>query len=312
MDLDDRAVSFLLASDEPGVRYLVRTDLLGEAASSSELSALRESILSGPKASAVLDFENVSPYQKWRGAHWRLVSLIELGASPGHPAVIDAVEQVLDHWVDQRRSHPAPVIDGLARQHASQDGNALAVAVRMGLASDPRAVYLAEALCAWQWPDGGWNCDPRGTRRSSFHESLAPTWGLIEYHAATEEPRAEEAARRAAELFLDHHLFRTSTSGEVIHPSFAAFHWPPYWHYDVLQALRVLAPLGVLGDSRADDAFDLLARKRLKLGYWRSGGRWWRPPGAASGNVEAVDWGRTANEMITLNALRAIAARRTR
>ena len=67
------------------------------------------------------------------------------------------------------------VIDGLARRCASQEGNALAVACRLGMAHDPRAELLARSLAGWQWPDGGWNCDPRASgRRSSFHESLAP------------------------------------------------------------------------------------------------------------------------------------------
>ena len=36
---------------------------------------------------------------------------------------------------------------------------------------------VAGSLIAWQWPDGGWNCDPAAAgRRSSFHESLAPAW----------------------------------------------------------------------------------------------------------------------------------------
>ena len=78
------------------------------------------------------------------------------------------------------------MVDGLARRCASQEGNALAVACRLGLADDPRAELLARSLAGWQWPDGGWNCDRRASgRRSSFHESLPPAWGLHEYWLAT-------------------------------------------------------------------------------------------------------------------------------
>jgi hypothetical protein len=53
------------------------------------------------------------------------------------------------------------------------------------------------------WPDGGWNCDARARgRRSSFHESLTPAWGLFEYWQATGDADARQAALRAAELFL--------------------------------------------------------------------------------------------------------------
>ena len=66
------------------------------------------------------------------------------------------------------------VIDGLVRRCTSQEGNALAVCSRLGLAQDPRVELLARSLVDWQWPDGGWNCDLRASgRRSSFNESLA-------------------------------------------------------------------------------------------------------------------------------------------
>ena len=68
---------------------------------------------------------------------------------------------------------------------------------------------VAGSLIAWQWPDGGWNCDPAATgRRSSFHESLAPAWGLHEYGQATGDPAARDAASRTAGLFLAHRIGR--------------------------------------------------------------------------------------------------------
>src|SRR5919108_282445 len=100
------------------------------------------------------------------------------------------------------------------RRCASQEGNALAVCCRLGLAHDPRVARLAESLVEWQWPDGGWNCDPRASgRRSSFHESLAPTWGLHEYAVAIGAEWAAAAARRSAEPFLAHRLFRSLATG---------------------------------------------------------------------------------------------------
>ncbi|MDP8959435.1 MAG: hypothetical protein M3N51_09615 [Actinomycetota bacterium] len=174
---------------------------------------------------------------------------------------------------------------------------------------------LAESLVEWQWPDGGWNCDVRASgRRSSFHESLPACWGLYEFGQASGESRAVEAAHRTARLFLEHRLFRSVRTGEVVHRSWLALHYPPYWHYDLLQALLILSRMGLAGDSGAADAIEVLERRRLRDGRWRPGGYWWSPPGSAGGNVEVVDWGRSGpNEMITLNALRVLkAARRPR
>ena len=85
-------------------------------------------------------------------------------------------------------------------------------------------------------------------------------------------------------------------------------HYPPFWHYDVLQALVVLARMGLAGDRRAADALELLEARRLPDGRWRTGGRWWKPPGSKGSNVEVVDWGSGPSEMLTLNALRVLRA----
>ena len=135
-----------------------------------------------------------------------------------------------------------------------------------------------------------------------------PAWGLHEYGQATGDPAATDAASHAAELFLAHRLFRRLSDGQVIHHGWLTPHYPPYWHYDILQALLVLSRMGKAGDPRADDALDELERRRLPDGRWQPGGRWWNPPGSTVA-PEAVDWGRSGpNEMITLNALRALKA----
>jgi hypothetical protein len=305
------AIDWLLGSEEPGVVLQVKRDLLGEQ---EPPEAAR--VLEGPRVQALLAGQQadggfgVNVYGKWGGAHWRLVSLVELGVPAGEKRCVAAAETVLA-WLTGK-SHRAGVkaINGLVRRCASQEGNALAVCCRLGLAADPRVRLLAESLVEWQWPDGGWNCDKKATgRRSSFNESLAPMWGLHEYWAATGEVAAKEAAARTAELFLHHRIFRVGGKGEPIHPSFVELHYPSYWHYDMLQALVILSRLGLARDLRAEDAIELLEERRLPDGRWRAGARWWKPPGSKGANVEAVDWGRTGqNEMVTLNALRVLHA----
>jgi hypothetical protein len=206
------------------------------------------------------------------------------------------------------------MVDGLTRVHACQEGYALAVCSRLGMAADARVRRLAESLIDWQWPDGGWNCAVRASgRRSSFHESLAPMWGLWEIYRAgdaTLAKDAKDAARRTAELFLEHRLFRALKTGAVIKREWLAFHYPPYWHYDILQALLILSRMDLASDPRCDDALDVLQRRRRPDGLWQPGGYWWSLPGRAGGSPEVVDWGRSGpNAMITLNALRVLRAR---
>ena len=242
----------------------------------------------------------VHPYSKWKGAHWRLVSLVELGIPRTNRAARAGANTVLD-WVASP-DHTAGVIKGLERRHASMEGNALAVCCRLGMAANRRVKHLAEVLLRAQWPDGGWNCDRHpDARRSSFHETLAPIWGLAEYHRATADGRARKAALAAAELFLEHRLFRSMKTGAVIDSEWTHIHWPHYWHYDFFHGLRAIAMLGLIRDARAAEALELLYEKRKPDGTWRASGRryWTR-------STEAVDWA-DAHEIITANARTLVA-----
>lgn len=186
-------------------------------------------------------------------------------------------------------------------------GNAVYAFSRLGFADHPSTSRLVEALIGWQWPDGGWNCDRHRTaHRSSFHESVTPALGLATYAQLTGDETARAAADRTAELLLQHQLFRSRRTGEPIHPSWTRLHYPPYWHYDVLQALVVLDRAGCRDDPRTDRARRVVAAKQRKDGGWRAVRPWWRRPGS-TGLVEAVDWGDVAHQMVTLNALRVTA-----
>ena len=204
-----------------------------------------------------------------------------------------------DHVLDWIATPDEPVvIAGRERRHASKEGNALAVCSRLGKHRDRRVRHLVAVLLRSQWPDGGWNCDrnPEATH-SSFHESLAPIWGLVEYHRETKDARAWDAAQAAGELLLKHELFKSSRTGAPINPEWMHIHWPHYWHYDFFHGLRAIAVLGRLDDPRASDALDHLRSLRRPDGSWRATGRrYWRLKGR--GGVEVVNWG-DAHQILT-------------
>jgi hypothetical protein len=304
------SVEWLLESSEPAIAFLTRRDVLGE-----DVEPDPELLLSGPIVRTLMSGQQadggfgVHPYAKWRGAHWRLVSLVELGVPAGEPRAVAAAGTVLDWLTGDGHRRGIKTIDGLVRRCASQEGNALAVCCRLGMADDERVALLARSLAEWQWPDGGWNCDKRASGyRSSFHESLPPLWGLHEYAVATGEEWARRAADATAELFLEHRLFRSVRTGEVVNPAWLAPRYPPFWHYDVLQALLILSRAGKAGDPRAEEALEHLIGRRRSDGMWSTSGKWWRPPDRGGSNVEVVDWGGAANAMVTLNVLRVLRA----
>jgi hypothetical protein len=314
MDREDPGVRWLLQSKDPSVRFLTLTEVLGKTETSREVRAARTRIPQGPRLRRLLSGQRadggfgVDWYKKWAGATWRLVSAVELGVPPASVAARRAANYVLSH-VPLRRSDPHRV-RGRFRLHASVLGNPLGVCSRLGMAHDPRVRRIAHSLVRWQWPDGGWNCDSsEDARHSSFYESLATLWGLTEYLRATKDDGVRTAVERAAELFLRHRLFRSCQGDRVIDPRWTRLHYPVYWHYDILQALRVLDRAGRLNDPRAREALDLLESKQAKDGTWHAEGRFWRRGPVNAANTEVVDWGdHGPNEMITLNALRVLAS----
>lgn len=309
------AVAWLLASRDATVRYLTLRQVIGESPQSRRVRASYQEIPSSPRVRALLAGQRrdggfgVHPYRKWTGAFWRLLSLVELAIPPGHPAAVAAAEQVLGWLASPQHRRTIRVVDGRVRQHASQEGYALAACCHLGMATDRRARTLASSLLEAQWPDGGWNCDPRpGAAHSSFHETIGPLWGLAEYARATDSRVAAAAAERAAEFLLAHRLFRSHRTGQVIHGEWLKLHYPPYWHYDFLRGLLTVSRCGRATDPRVTEALDLLEAKRGADGRWRADGRrYWRPPGSTGSNVEAVDWGPDGQaEMLTLNALQVL------
>jgi hypothetical protein len=335
MDTQDPAIKWLLDSSDPSISYLTLTEILDRPLSSKEVLAAKKQIPNGPVVKTLLSGQRadggfgVHPYQKWTGAHWRLVSLVELGIPPGSRPAVKATDLVLKWLLSESHLHNVPKIEGRYRRCASQEGNALAVCSRLGLAEDPRVTKLAESLALWQWPDGGWNCDRRPeAKHSSFNESLATMWGLLEYHRATGEKDSLKTAENAAEFFLKHRLFRSCRTGlerqpETFHSKtfrvvhlFTQLHYPLYWHCDVLQELMILLRARKLGDPRTGEALDIVEKKRGADGLWHADDFYWnmrRTPSTKSkvnvSNVEVVDWGRKGpNKMITLNALRALKA----
>ncbi len=368
MNQDVPAIQWLLQSQDPSIRYFTLTELLDASPRSRDVVVARAEIPNGARVCALLAGQGagkrrtsdslathpggfgVVPYKKWDGAHWRLVSLVELGieARPGESpggllrsaykatiapkanqigkwswaetlrACIAAADQVLQWLTSDKHRAQIKTINGRTRRCASQEGNALAVCSRLGMTDDPRVQYLAASLVGWQWDDGGWNCDKNpAADHSSFYESLAPLWGLIEYHRVIQDKKVWQGVERGVELFLSHRLFRSDKTGEVINPQWLKLHYPLYWHYDILQALVILSRAGKVRDPRASEALDIIESKRHRDGLWHVEGCYWKPKGtsyrmpsgAHTSNIEVVDWGRRGpNEMITLNALRVLKA----
>jgi hypothetical protein len=242
-------------------------------------------------------------YAKWSGAFWRVISLADLGVPDGHHGALQAAEQTLDWVASPRRLATVHKrrINGRVRRCGSMEGRALQACIDVGLRDDPRLDALAESLVDTQWPDGGWNCDRHPECvHSSFNETWGPILGLSRYGA-------HEAAARGAEFLLEHEVAYSHRTGELAHPRILRLRYPPYWHYDLLAGLRTVAASVGLDDPRLMKPLEALEEQRRPDGTWQVDGKWWKAPGSKGSNVEIVDWGGTANELLTEQARNVLA-----
>ena len=76
------------------------------------------------------------------------------------------------------------------------------------------------------------------------------------------------AQSRGREFLLEHRLFRSHRTGEVINPVFTRFAFPPRWHYDVLRGLDYFQAVDAPRDERLGDAIELVRRGRGEDGRW--------------------------------------------
>jgi hypothetical protein len=308
--------------------------VLGEDPQGKAIRQLREEIRRSPRVATLLknrdrngrikSRQNV--YDKWQGAHWILATLADIGYPLGDKSLFAARDQILDFWLsdsfyrefdaekksDAYKLDGVPVMRGRHRRCAAQQGNALYMLCKLGLANE-RCKNLVERLLHWQWPDGGWNCDKNpAADTSSFMETLLPLRGLAIYAKQTGDRVAMKAARRAAEIFLTRKLFKRRSDGKIIHKEFVALHYPLYWHYDILGGLRAMVELDLIRDSRCNDALDLLEEKRLPDGSWPAESRYYKTSSKIILNGDYVDWGGTSktkmNPWVTADALGVLGA----
>lgn len=307
-------ITQLLQSNEPSVRWKVRTDILDEYPETQEIKSLREEIKVSPRIKMLLSERGPDgripyhPYSKFYGAHWVLPLLAELGYPPGDENLIPLREQELDWLFSKTHRTNIPVIEGRTRRCTSQESNALYAILALGI-DDGRAEQLAADLAGWQWPDGGWNCDKRPqANHASFHESWIPVRALALYTKKTGDITARQALNRATEMFLQRKLLWRLTNNELIDPEFALLHYPNYWHYDFLQGLRIMAEAGCITDPRCQEALDLLESKQLPGGGFPADGRRFHHFGDRKiSGKSLVQWGKNGktlmNEFVTVEAL---------
>lgn len=121
--------------------------------------------------------------------------------------------------------------------------------------------------------DGAWNCrlNRSGARHSSMHTTINTLEGIESYKQKGYNYRIKELTsmqRSAEEFLLNHKLYKSDKTGQVIHKNMTMLSYPYRWKYNVMRALDYFRFANRPYDSRMQDGLELLQSKKMKNGFY--------------------------------------------
>ncbi len=207
---------------------------------------------------------------KWISTHYTLLDLRYLELSPDHPAGRDTVDVILR---DQKGADGGINPAGTIKQSdVCVNGMFLTYACYFG-AREADLHSVVDFVIEQHMGDGGFNCraNRQGAVHSSMHSTISVLEGIMAYEQGGYRYRLDELLYQAElgrDFLLQHQLFRSDRTGEVIDRRMLMLSFPSRWYYDILRALVYFAAAGVPYDPRMQPALDVLKAKRRKDGRW--------------------------------------------
>ena len=269
-------VAWLMDGD-PAIRWQTMRDLID--APSDDWQAERHRTTNEGWGAKLLAFQALDNSwgggvyaPKWTSTTYTLLTLCAIGIPDNHPAARKAAALVVDHQLGTTCS------EGFDRNLAALDrcivGMDLLIAAYFGI-DNTRVTALVENLLSERMPDGAWNCRRLRTPKphhSSFHTTFNVLEGLRQWLEVTpDHPLRNDvlaAEQQALAFMLDHRLFKSDKTGQIISERFTRLSYPHRWHYDVLRGLAHFARASCPRDNRLQDAVDLLYQRRQPDGRW--------------------------------------------
>jgi hypothetical protein len=286
-------IDWLMGGD-PAIRWQVMRDLLDE--DEIPITTERNKIADIGWGAQFLSYQEPSGLwgggiysPKWISTTYTMQTLRRLGLSPENGQARKGCQLLLDQGffqdggINYAKSHK--------QSEACITGMVLSILAYFQY-HDPRVDELVNHLLQRQMVDWGWNCqDYQGDAHSSFHTTIAVLEGLHEYQKMGKglSMDVESSQMRGHEFLLQHRLFRSDRTGEIVNDRMLRMAFPPRWFYDFLRALDYFQDYfawrsiqdfefsdpeseGLFNkhaiDGRFSDGIELLKKKRKSEGKW--------------------------------------------
>jgi hypothetical protein len=292
----------LCEMEEPHIRYKILLNVYQRAADSREIRIIRDEICESALVSTLLAEQRregsieLPPHARWRGAHWVLQLLADLGCAVGDQRFGALRDQVCDWLFSRERQEPTG---------GTIEGHALYYLHFLGL-DDGRADLVCERLVEWA---DTWHL---GRTPASYAQGLSALRGLTIHAQHADDAAAQQAAAGLAKQLLDVALYKKTGTDAPISADFVSLHYPCYEHADLLFALKVMAEAGWAEDPRCRPAVELLRSKQLADGTFPAERKYYRVGRSEKEGDSLVNWGGThrtrSNIFVTIDALGALRA----
>lgn len=204
-------------------------------------------------------------YPKWTSTHYTLLDLKNLSISPDNSLIRETIDMLLEtHKGPEGGMLPSDMcIDGMFLNYSSYF-----------MAQEEKLKSIVDYILSQKMADGGFNCRlaRSGAKHSSMHTTISVLEGINEYLINGYAYRANdmrEALGSGKEFLLQHKLFLSDRTGEVIDKNFLKLPYPSRWKYDILRGLDLFVSSGSPWDDRLAPAIEVLLNKRTPDGRWK-------------------------------------------
>ena len=268
----DPVLHWLLEPEQPSIRYLTLTQLLGKTATDPDVQEARARIPKDGWAAEMLSQRDPGGWwvrdghpmwPKYVAMNWNLLALSDLGATKEIPEVRASAEL----WMKKSPLNGGGV-GGMSNGHGHHcyTGNMTRALIRFGYGDDRKVRKALDWLVLTAHPKGGWTCwnykdAPATGRTLDAWEGLS---AFAVYPRSRRSRSMTDCVEKGAEFFLEKALHNQGARYEPWY----RFHWPVHYYYDLLVGLDVLTALGYGDDPRLGFALGLLQKKRRKDGRW--------------------------------------------
>ncbi len=261
-----KALGWLLEEDEPSIRYLALTQVLGRADGDPEVKAAKRTIAKQGWAAQIMAKQKPGGWwvhqenlyrPKYLSTNWMLLILSDLGMTKECPRIRRAAELWRDRFSKADGGFGS---DGSNRSHLCIAGNTARALIKFGYSDDPKVKSGLDWLVRNQAENGGWSCFGSGGNLDS--------WEGMSAFAALPMEKWNKSIKRSVEKGAEFYLRKTLDQQGGRYEPWYRFHYPVHYYYDLLVGLDFMTALGYVDDTRLDKAIALLREKRGEDGRW--------------------------------------------